>query len=181
MDDGRLSYHTQASGIALLNSQGTASSSTLKKAKKPIAQAVRYALQYGTGSGQVNLICAQQRTLAASANEELNLFSGALTGVFGEATGFAKLKYLAVWLIANPGTAVTASSITVGAASATQLILWFGNVNDTHTVFKNGPPYQGGDPVTGVTVDNTAKLVKVLNNDGVNAATYVIVAAGLKN
>ena len=39
-------------------------------------------------------------------------------------------------------------------------------------------PFCQGDN-TGKTVDNTAKLVKILNNDGSNAATYRITYGGV--
>ena len=180
MTGGRFRLTSNVLASITLDPQGTASTSTLRDASVAISVASAFNLAYGTGAGQFNLLVAQQRTLAASANEELNLFDGTLKGYYGEATGFQTIKGIAVGLIVNPGTSVTASSVTIGNASATVHQLWFGA--DTHTadVFKNGPWFQQGDP-TGKTVDNSNKLVKVLNNDGSNSATYFILAVGRSN
>jgi len=160
--------------------QGTASTSTLRAA--PIRQSRKYVVSFthGTGAGACNLYVCQQRTLAASTSETLNLFDGSLVGIAREATGFATIKFIQVFLIPNPSGATGATSITIGNAAADVQALWFGGDTHTASVFKDGPAFQQGDP-TGKTVDNTNKNLLITNADGTNAATYQILIAGLSN
>jgi hypothetical protein len=183
MTGGRLTHNSATTALGTLDPQGTATLTGYADATVTHQRSAGFTLTYAAvpSTGQFNLACFHVRTLAAGATESLNLFDGTFAGVYREATGFAKLKFISVRLIPNIGTAVTASSITIGNAAATVHPLFFGADTSVWTVYKNGPPLVGGDPATGITVDTNDKLVKVLNNDGSNAATYEIFAAGVSN
>ncbi len=180
LTDSKLSVQTAFTVSGTVPPQGTASTSTLRSA--PIRQTRKSAVAFthGTAAGACNLYVCQQRSLAASATETLNLFDGTLVGMAREATGFATIKFIQIFLIPNPAGTTGASSITVGNAAADVQALWFGG--DTHTVavFKDGPAFQQGDP-TGKTVDNTNKNLKIANDDGSNVATFQILIGGVSN
>lgn len=181
MTGGRLTASSTITALATLDPQGTASSSTVPDSKTSVSKAESVTLQYGTGSGQCNLIVCQERTITASNSETLNLFDGTLKGIYGEATGFQKVKFISIGIIDNPSTSVKASSITVGNAAANPNTLFMGGTTPTQTIYKTGPAMRQGDGVTGVTVSGAACNVKILNNDGTNSATYRIVVAGISN
>ena len=111
----------------------------------------------------------QTRTLAAGASEELNLFS--FTSVLNE-SGATMTECRLFFVRHNSSSA--ASSITVGNASATKFLPF--NIPSATTLdLRPGEFLLFGAPTAvAMTVSNTAKLFKVLNNDGANSASYDI-------
>jgi hypothetical protein len=179
MDAGKLTSTAAFDLFGTLAAQGTASTLTVPAAVRAAARSVQVRFTFGTGAGQVDTLVVQERALAASASETLDLSDGSLLDIFGEANGLQTLKYLLVTLIANPAGTTGASSLTVGAAASNAHALWLGSGTDTASVVKDGVPLQMGDG-TGKAVDGTHKNLKVLNADGTNAATYLLVLAGVK-
>ena len=132
----------------------------------------------GTGNDQANRIYRASRSLAASASEDIDLydFSGA-TDAHGRIFALAKVKALAIRNTSNANS----STLTVGAASSNP---WTGPLGGTSPTVTLTP----GDSAAGILLlvngdgwtvtDASAHLLKVLNNDGTNTATYEICVVG---
>jgi hypothetical protein len=124
-------------------------------------------------------------SIAASGNTTLDLTS--LTGIANDSVTFAKLKGYRFHLLgatetapdgSTPGTAC--SSITVGNAAANAHPLNMGGTTPTFDVGNAGIVQVGDGRGTGFSqvVDGTHKNIKILNNDGVNAAKVVVTIWG---
>ncbi len=83
-------------------------------------------LDSGTGADQADRVFFDERTLAGSASEDLDL-AGVLTDAFGATVTFAKIRAI---YVENLGTG--SNNIIVGAAAATAFVGPFGA--NTHTV-----------------------------------------------
>lgn len=134
-------------------------------------------LANGTGTGNADTIIIQPRLLAASASETLNFFDGSVVDITGAATALQTIKNLIIYQIANADATTAASSFTVGGAASDVLQLNFGSTTDTWTGYKDQAIFWAGRN-TGYTVDATHKNLKVLNNDGANKLSYLLIVAG---
>ena len=128
-------------------------------------------LTTGNGANQVNEMFDDDRTLAASANEELDL-SGTLTNAFGDTIAFTGVKAL---YIKNNSSVDT---LTVGDAAATPWEPFFGATGETLQIPPGGmllltAPSAGGWPVTGGSADK----LKITNGAG-GSTTYRIIILG---
>lgn len=132
-----------------------------------------YSLTSGTGAlGTADLLYAAAGTLAASANTGIDLVGGS-TDYYGTTITMARLKY---WLIKNTAD-TTATAITVG--NHANAVLFFSANTATISVRNNGL-FMGGCPdATGIAMTAaTSDVVKLLNADGTNTATYNVVFIG---
>jgi hypothetical protein len=134
-------------------------------------------LTNGTGTGKADSTIYDIRQLAAAGTETLNFFDGSVLLVDGSATGLQTVKQLIIYQIANPDGTTAASSFTVGNAAATQLVLNLGAAAQTWTGYMDSVPFWAGRK-TGYTVDASNKSLKILNNDGANKLTYVLLVEG---
>ncbi len=126
----------------------------------------------GTGAGKAEAIYHAQRTLGVSANEELDL-NGVLTGAFGVAKDFTKLKALVVYAAVG-----NTNNVLVGGA-ATNAVPIFSDVTDKAVVKPGGmfflfDPSIGGYTVTPATGD----LLRIENSAGGTSVTYDIIVVG---
>lgn len=131
-------------------------------------------LATGTGAGQADLIFSDERTLAASATEDLDL-AGVLTGAFGATLTFVKIK--ALFIEAADGNT---NNVVVGAASSNA---WAALLNSTGTItLRPGAKlavYAGQADSTAYAVTaGTGDLLKVANSAGSTGVTYRIVVIG---
>ena len=129
------------------------------------------ALAHGTGLNQADLIHWDERTLAASGNETLDL--SALSNTFGT-VNLARVKLLAVRLEYG---STQASSIQVGGAAATPFVSHLGGTTPTYRV-RNGGFVAFFAPDATAYVAGAANNLKIVNNDASNSAIYQIVIAG---
>lgn len=126
----------------------------------------------GTGNGQADTVFADQRTLAASANEDLDL-SGALVDPLGAAAGFAEVCAIEIRAAAG-----NTNNVVVGGAGSNAFIGPFGA--NTHTIAI--PP--GGclvlhHPGAGWAVTaGTGDLLRIANGGSGTGVTYDIVVLG---
>lgn len=158
--------------------QGTASTSTLATVTNTQIKSWGDQLADGTSSGQIDTVIVQERTLNASASEELNLYDGSLSDINGVSAGLQTVKRVIIYQIANPDGSTASSGMTIGNAGTNPNALWFGATG--HTAAVNGlagVPFMQGDDA-GKTVSAGAAALKVLNNDGSNKLTYRIVLGG---
>lgn len=115
-----------------------------------------------------------ERTLAASASEELILNNNSMLDEFGVGITYATLKFAFIGL--KPGQ--LASGIQIGNAGTNPIALWSGGVTQTDKAMIDGPPFLKGGGV-GITVDSTHCRIKIANLDAVNPAIYQIMTAGV--
>ncbi len=138
---------------------------------QPLIQAVRN-LENGTGLNQVNQLFTDQRTLTASASEELDL-SGGLNDAFGNSIAFTKVK--GVLVIAASGN-TNDVNITRPASSGVPIFL---NASDGMPVKPNGFFMWTAPDAGGVTVTNSsADRIALANSAGGSAVTYNIAIIG---
>lgn len=142
------------------------------------AQAIRYrklyALTTGSAVGKADLVWADQRTLAASANESLDLV-GSLTDAFGVTFSPARVKMIVV-KAADANT----NSVVVGAAAGTQ---WAALLGSTGTVtLPKGAMFLAAAGVADATAFPCAAaatdLLKVANSGAGTSVTYDIIVVG---
>lgn len=130
-------------------------------------------LTVGTGADQADQVFSDQRTLAGTANETLDLQS--LTNSLGVAVVFTKVKLLYIEVVSTNSD----STITVGASGSSAFNTPFSG-DDTFSI-DIGP---GGVAMfcrtdsTAYAVSGTVKDLKVLNNSA-SSLTYNIIIAGV--
>lgn len=130
-------------------------------------------LTIGTGVGNADQCFADERTLAGSANETLDLQS--LTTRFGVAVVLTKVKLLAIKVVSTNSD----STITVGASGANAFNAPFGG-DDTFaiTIRPGGWAIFVCDDSTSYAVSATAKDLKIVNNSA-TSLTYDIIVVGI--
>lgn len=127
-------------------------------------------LASGTGSGQVDRVFTDQRTLSASANEDLDL-AAALTDAFGATITFAKVK--AILIIADAGNTNNVQ-VTRPGSNGVPAFLAAGD----GVAIKPGGAFLLYDPV-GITVTaGTGDLINVANSGGSTGVTYKVIILG---
>jgi len=125
-------------------------------------------LAFGTAANQANMVWHDQRTLADSATEELDL-SGGLTDAFGDSITLARVK--AIFIKTN---AASVANLQVGGAAANAFINWVGDATDKLIVRGAGGFFMTvGPDATGFAVTAaTGDLLKI-THDGSDTADIV--------
>lgn len=128
----------------------------------------------GTGSGQADLVWADTNTLAASANTDLDLAAGALTGALGGTITFARVK--AILLIADAGNT---NNVVLGGAASNQFVGPFGAATQTIAVPPGGVAMLTAPGATGWAVTaGTGDLLRIANSGAGSTVTYKVVIVG---
>lgn len=130
------------------------------------------AFSSGTGDDQANQIWSDERTLAASTSEEIDL-SGSLTNALGESVTFAKIR--AIFIIAD---SANGGNIRVGGAASNA---WEGFCTSGSIVKipAGGKMYLIAPKGSQFAVTaGTADKLKIANDDAGAGATYRIVIVG---
>ena len=128
----------------------------------------------GTGANQADKVFSDERTLSASASENLDL-AGSLTDAFGVAITFAKVKAIAIFAAAG-----NTNDVVVGGAASNGFVGPFADATDAIKVKPGGfvimaaPQAAGLGTVTGGTGD----ILKVANSGGTTGVTYQTVIIG---
>ncbi len=144
----------------------------LDSLQDPLSKTYSTTITFGTDDDQADLLWHQRDTLVADANENWDLQS--LTGSFGIATSFAKIKAI---LIDNVST--TEAVLDIGNAGATEWIGLLKAANDIFTL-PAGACLLATYPGTGYAVAGGSKNLKVLETASL-AAIYDIVVVGLSS
>lgn len=131
-------------------------------------------LSSGTAAGQADKVFADQRTLAASATEDLDL-AGSLADAFGATITFVKVKALLVRAAVG-----NTNNVVVGAASSNP---WATLLNSTGTVtLRPGAGFlawAGAADATGYGVTaSTGDLLKIANSAAGTSVTYDVAVIG---
>lgn len=131
-------------------------------------------LSSGTGVGSADRVFRDQRTLAASATEDLDL-AGVLLDAFGAAVTFVRVKGLFI-----SAAAANTNNVVIGAAAANA---WAALLNATGTITLRpgatvGVMAGAADATTYAVTAGTGDLLKVANSGAGSSVTYDIVVIG---
>ncbi|MEV4059726.1 hypothetical protein [Nonomuraea dietziae] len=139
----------------------------------PLSFARQVSLTDGAGLNQANRLWSDERVLAASANEDLDL-AGTLADPFGAAITFARVKALLV--AASPANA---NNVVIGGAASNQFVGPFGAGTHTLAVRPGGLLALTAPDATGYAVTaGTGDLLRVANSGAGSSVTYQIVVVG---
>ena len=157
--------------LANIDHDGDSSTATLTDKLSGVLST--WVITNGTSADKADLIWHDQRTLAASTSEDLDL-AGSLTDAFGATMTFARVKAIIVSAAAANG-----SLIQVGGASSNQFINWVANSSDIIQVVPGGFMLLAApDAVAYAVTASTGDLLKIANTDGAAAGTYDIYIIG---
>lgn len=142
----------------------TPQDSLLKKVKIELAN--------GTGANSADLAFHDQRTLAASGTEDLDL-AGSLAGPFGASQVFAEVRAI---LVSAASANTNNVNVTRPASNGVPLFLAAGDGVPVPPggVFAWSCPADGKVPVTAATGD----LITITNSAGSTSVTYDVVIIG---
>jgi len=137
-----------------------------------LAYTKRIDLATGTGANQADLLFHDQRTLAASATEDLDL-AGTLTDQFGATITMARIKGIVITAaVANTNNV----NVTRPASNGVPIFLAAG---DGVPVMPGGKFEWWSPNATGVAVTaGTADLITITNSAGSTSVTYDVVIVG---
>jgi len=154
--------------IASLTSVGD-----LSTGADPLSYLKDYSWPSGTAAGQADRLFSDERTLAASATEDLDV-AGVLLDRFGAAITFARIRAMIFH-----GLATNTNNVIVGGASATQFVSWCGGAAHTITVRPGGTvAFIAPDTTAYAVTATTADLLKVANSAGGTEVKYQIILIG---
>lgn len=140
----------------------------------PLAYNFAAAFANGTGANQADLLFWDQRTLAPSANEDLDLNGATLLDAYGANLAFLRIK--GIFVGASAGNA---NNVIVGNAAANGFISWVGAAAHTVTVRPGGLlALVAPDAVAYAVTAGTADLLRITNGGAGTSVTYDIVLLG---
>lgn len=138
----------------------------------PLDVARQLSLAQGTGLGQADMIFSDQRTIAPSATDSLDL-AASLAGPFGGTLTFARLKALLVL----PSTGNTNNVLV--QRPATNGVPLFSAVSTNMAVPPGGAFFWFAPSAAGVVVTpGTGDLIDMVNSGAGTSVTYDIVIVG---
>jgi hypothetical protein len=147
----------------------------LGTATAQLAKSYSVNLANGTAAGQADRIFHDTRTLAASANEDLDL-AGVLVDALGVSLTFARIKGLIISAAAG-----NTNNVIVGGAASNQFLTWVGAGTHTVTV-RPGATFSlfaGANDAVGYAVTAaTGDLLRVANSSSGSTVTYDVVVLG---
>lgn len=129
-------------------------------------------LKDGTGNGKANKVFQDTRTLAASANEELDL-AGVLTDPSGVVLNFTKIKAIAI-----KADAANAAKIIVGGAASNPFTGPFGATGDLLDITPSDGFVITNRNAGWTVTAGTGDKLKITNGSGAAAANYTIILIG---
>lgn len=166
---------TLTSRIALTVDANLTTALDLASGSVPLLKTYAATLQSGTGAGQADKIFHDQRTLAASASEDLDL-AGVLTDAFGASLTFVKVKALIISAAAGNTNNVLVGGVAAGLSSI---------ITPQTTgvvVVRPGATFAvlaGAADATGYAVTaTTADLLHVANSAAGTSVTYDVIIIG---
>jgi len=132
-----------------------------------------YSFTDGAGADQADVHWSDERTLSASATEDLDL-AGGLTDAFGAAITFARIK--AIYIEAD---SANTNNVLLGGAAANAFVGPFGAAAHTIAVRPGGAVLLVAPDATGYVVTaGTGDLLRVGNSGAGTSVKYRIVVVG---
>lgn len=141
----------------------------------PLRKYATVTLANGTGAGQADQLWTDQRTIAASGTDDLDL-AGSLTNAFGATVTFARIKSILVTAAAG-----NTNNVLVGGAASAQFLSWVGSATDKVVVRPGGFFALGAgaaDAIGYVVTATTADLLRIANSGAGTGVTYDISILG---
>jgi hypothetical protein len=126
----------------------------------------------GTLPGQADKVFADNRTIAASANDDLDL-NGALPGPFG-----GTINFTAVRLIVIRAAAANVNDLIVGAAAANPFVGPFGASAHTLRIRPGDELVLSNRNAGWIVTPTTGDILRVANAAGGSAVNYDIILLG---
>ncbi len=158
----------------------TASPSELADASTALNKSYGASLSSGVAAGSADVLWHDQRTIAPSANDDLDL-AGVLAGLLGGTATFVKVKGLVIAALGAPGPPAVpnVNNVVVGAAAANA---WTALLGATHTIqVRPGAAIallpsatDTGYPV----VPATGDILRIANGGAGTSVTYDIILIG---
>ncbi len=126
----------------------------------------------GASAGQANLVFADNRTIAASSNDDLDL-SGSLPGPLGGTLAFTVVRAIII-----RAASTNTNNVVVGAAALNQFVGPFGAA--THTIaIRPGDEYVATARNAGWTVTaGTGDILRIANSGAGTPVNYDIIIIG---
>lgn len=132
-------------------------------------------LSSGVGANQASNIYHAERTLTASATENLDL-SGGLENGFGVSLVFTAVKALLIKASAN-----NTNNVLVGGAASNAWATWVSDSSDVVVVRPGGTLLVTAPNATGMAVTaGTGDILKVANSAGSTSVVYEIIVLGVE-
>jgi len=145
----------------------------LAAAAFPLDKVASIELLDGVGVNQADRLFTDQRTITASANDDLDL-AAVLTDAFGQVITFARVK--AILIVA---AAANVNDLVVGAAAANAFVGPFGASTHTIKVRPGGMLLLACADATGWAVTaGTGDILRVANGAGGSSVVYDIIIIG---
>ncbi|SFI31438.1 hypothetical protein [Nitrosomonas sp. Nm34] len=139
----------------------------------PINFGVNFPFENGSGDGQASAAWTDERTIAASGSENLDM-AGVLADAFGATFSVTKIKGLLVAANAN-----NTNDVLVGGHASAAVASFFGDATDILRVKPGGAIALIAPKAAGYAViPTTADLIKVANSAGGTPVTYKILIIG---
>lgn len=162
--DTRLSVSLSATATSALD---------LVAVSAPLSVVKNVMLANGTGANQADKVFSDQRTLTASATEDLDL-AGVLTDAFGATITFARIKVIMV-----SASSSNSNNVLVGGAASAQFINWVSDPTDKVVIRPGGVLLLACSDATGYAVTaTTGDLLRIGNSAGGTSVVYDIVLIG---
>lgn len=140
--------------------------------KDPVSQAYSWVFGNGVGANQANQVWHDQRTLAASATEDLD-FAGVLTNAFGATVTFAKIR--AILIVAASGNT---NNVNVTRPASNGLPLFLA-ASDGLAIAPGGAFMFIAPNLAGLAVTaGTGDLLTITNSAGSTSVTYDVFVIG---
>jgi len=139
----------------------------------PLARTYQLLYSTGTGAGQADRIFHDQRTVAPSGTDDLDL-AGVLLDVFGATVTFARIK--AITIAAAAGNT---NNVVIGAAASNQFATWAGAATHTVNVRPGGFFTIAATDATAYAVTaGTGDLLRIANSGAGTSITYDVILIG---
>lgn len=122
----------------------------------------------GTGNGKADIVFTDERTIAASSNDDLDL-AGVLADIFGATITAAKIKAIIIFAAAG-----NTNNVVIGGA-ASNAVPVFSDATDKLPL-KPGNFFALTDKDSGITVTaGTGDILRIANSGSGTSVTYKIV------
>ena len=139
----------------------------------PLVKSYQVRFDQGTGLNQADKAWADQRTIAPSGTDDLDM-NGLHLDPFGVAFGVARVKGL---LIA--AAAANTNNVLVGNGVSNQFLSWVGAATHSVTVRPGGLLCLFAPDATGyVSTAGTADILRITNSGAGTSVTYDVVVIG---
>jgi hypothetical protein len=139
----------------------------------PLARTYQMLYSTGTGAGSADRIFHDQRTIAISGTDDLDL-AGVLLDVFGATVTFARIKALIV--AASSGNT---NNVVIGAAASNQFATWVGAATHTVNVRPGGVFALAATDATSYAVTaGTGDLLRIANSGAGTSVVYDVILIG---